>query len=363
MTARFARLAAPGALAAAALLVAACGGGPDPTPTTTVPAAVDAQKGSPPAPDVRAVWPLTGVEADEVADRPALAVKIENSREARPQTGLEQADMVWEEVVEGGITRYVAVFHSSVPDAVEPVRSVRPMDPAIVAPLGGILAYSGAQRPFIDAVDASGAQSVIMDAGDAGFRRNPARPAPHNVIGDPAAFLAQADGERSVPPPAQFAIADDPGEGTAASDGTPASSLEVVMSRMQTTGWQWDEDTGAWLRSEGTSPSMSTSGDQHSATNVVVLEVEVVNTEFRDASGAAVPETRLVGASGTGVVASGGRTLEVEWSKGELADAVELTAGGETVELEPGSTWVELMPATTGSLTVADQAAGSSPDQ
>src|SRR5690606_20428350 len=110
-------------------------------------------------------------------------------------------------------------------------------------------------------------------------------------------------------------------------------------------------------------PSMSTSGDQHSATNVVVLKVEVVNTEFRDASGAAVPETRLVGASGTGVVASGGRTLEVEWSKGELADAVELTAGGETVELEPGSTWVELMPATTGSLTVADQAAGSSPDQ
>ncbi|GAA1975547.1 DUF3048 domain-containing protein [Isoptericola halotolerans] len=353
MTARFTRPAAPGALLGTALLLVACSGQePAPAPTTTVDASAAAQKAAPPEPDASIVWPLTGVETAEVAERPALAIKIENSREARPQTGLEQADLVWEEVVEGGITRYVAVYHSSIPEAVEPVRSVRPMDPAIVAPLDGILAYSGAQPPFIDAVDASGTQSVIMDAGDAGFSRDPNRYAPHNVVGDPEAFLAQADGERTVPPPAQFAFADDPGEGTAVSDGTPASSLEVVMSRMQTTGWQWDEGSGTWLRSEGTSPSMSTSGDQHAATNVVVLEVEVVDTAFKDSSGAAVPETRLVDSSGTGVVASGGSTIDVEWSKGGLDEPIELTAGGEPVELAPGSTWVGLMPQATGSLTV-----------
>ncbi|WP_277208269.1 DUF3048 domain-containing protein [Isoptericola croceus] len=356
MTARFTRPAAAGTLAVVALLLVACSGGAEPAPTTTVPAPVDgASKTSPPEPDVATVWPLTGVATTEVADRPALAIKIENSREARPQTGLEAADMVWEEVVEGGITRYVAVYHSTVPDAVEPVRSVRPMDPAIVAPLDGILAYSGAQPPFIAAVNASGTQSVIMDAGDAGFRRNPARPAPHNVIGDPAAFLAQDDGERTVPPPPQFVFADRPGRSTAAADGDPASSLEVVMSRMQTTGWQWDEDSGTWLRREGTSPSMSTSGEQHAATNVVVLEVEVVATSYRDSSGAAVPEAQLVDSSGSGLVASGGSTLEVEWSKGGLADPVELTAGGEPVELEPGSTWIELLPRATGSFTVSEQ--------
>jgi hypothetical protein len=355
MTARFARLAAPGALLGAALLLAACSGeDPSPTPTTTVPAAVDgAQKASPPEPEVPTVWPLTGVETDEVADRPALAIKIENSREARPQTGLEQADMVWEEVVEGGITRYVAVYHSTVPDVVEPVRSVRPMDPAIVAPLDGILAYSGAQPPFIDAVNDSGTQSVIMDAGDAGFSRDPNRYAPHNVIGDPETFLAQADGERAVPPPDQFAFTDEPGESTAAADGKPASGLEVVMSRMQTTGWVWDEDSETWLRSEGSSPSMSTSGDQHAATNVVVLETEVVDTAYKDPSGAAVPETKLVDSSGSGVVASGGSTIEVEWSKGALGDPVELTAGDEPVELEPGSTWIGLLPQATGSYTVS----------
>ncbi|WP_407319055.1 DUF3048 domain-containing protein [Isoptericola halotolerans] len=356
MTARLTRLAAPGALLGTALLLAACSGEePAPAPTTTVPAAVDgAPKASPPTPEVPTVWPLTGVESDEVADRPALAIKIENSREARPQTGLTQADMVWEEVVEGGITRYVAVYHSSVPETVEPVRSVRPMDPAIVAPLDGILAYSGAQPPFIDAVNDSGTQSVIMDAGDAGFSRDPNRYAPHNVIGDPEAFLAQADGERTVPPPEQFAFRDDPGESTAETDGKPASGLEVVMSRMQTTGWTWDGDSETWLRSEGSSPSMAASGDQHAATNVVVLEVEVVATEFHDSSGAAVPETKLVDSSGPGVVASGGSTVEVEWSKGALDDPIELTAGGETVELEPGSTWIGLMPQSTGSLTVSE---------
>ncbi len=157
------------------------------------------------------MWPLTGVAADEVADRPALAVKIENAPQARPQTGLEQADVVWEEVVEGGITRFVAVFHSQVPQSVGPVRSVRPMDPAIVAPLHGVLAYTGGQQPFIDAVGAAGVQSVVMDEGDDGFTTTRARRAPHNVYGSPETFWAQADDDRTSPPPAQLVFAREPG--------------------------------------------------------------------------------------------------------------------------------------------------------
>ncbi|MCK0118800.1 DUF3048 domain-containing protein [Isoptericola sp. S6320L] len=349
MTVRFARRAAPGALALIAVLVTACGGDPEPAPTTTVPAPVEAQKTAPPTPDAPIVWPLTGVETDEVAARPALAVKIENDPVVRPQTGLDAADMVWEQVIEGGVTRFVAVYHSRVPDAVEPVRSVRPMDPAIVAPLDGILAYSGAQQPFIDDVRAAGTQSVIMDAGDPGFRRDPGAAAPHNVIGDPQAFLARADGERTAPPPAQFAFAAE-GRSTAVADGAERSSLDVHLSPRQTAGWDWDADAGAWLRREGADPSMAASGERHAAANVVVLEVEVVDTSFKDPAGAPVPETQLVG-SGTAFVASGGRVLEAEWSKESVRDPVELVAGGEPVELEPGATWVELLP-TSGGLDV-----------
>jgi hypothetical protein len=332
------------------VLLAGCSGDAEPAPSSTVASPVDpAQKAAPP--EVPVVWPLTGVTVDEVAQRPALAIKIENSRESRPQTGLEHADMVWEEVVEGGITRYVAVYHSSIPDVVEPVRSVRPMDPAIVAPLDGILAYSGAQPPFIAAVGDAGTQSVIMDSGDAGFSRDPNRYAPHNVIGDPEAFLAQDDGERTAPPPAQFRFGQS-GESTAAVDGVATKRLEVVMSRAQTSVWDWRKKAEVWQRSEGSEASMSTSGEQHAAENVVVLEVEVVNTSYKDPSGAPVPETQLVG-SGTGVVASGGKTLDVEWSKESLHDPVVLTAGDEPVELEPGRTWVELMPAGTGSYSTS----------
>ena len=90
--------------------------------------------------------------------RPALAIKVENSGEARPQTGLDQADVVWEQVVEGGISRFVAVYQSQVPAEVGPIRSVRPMDPAIAAPLHGLIAFSGGQPQFVQDLKNAGLQ-------------------------------------------------------------------------------------------------------------------------------------------------------------------------------------------------------------
>ncbi|WP_125773422.1 DUF3048 domain-containing protein [Antribacter gilvus] len=339
---------------ALALVAAGCTSEPEEpqvAPTVTVPAVVVAAKAAPPQPVVPVVWPLTGQPTAEVAARPALAIKIENSSQSRPQTGLEHADIVWEEVVEGGITRFVAVYHSQVPAAVEPVRSVRPMDPAIVAPMRPILAYSGAQQQYIDAVGAAGIQSVIMDLGHAGFRRDRSRRAPHNVIGDPAAFWAQADGARAVPPPAQFAYGRAAGKSTAATVGGPGGRLDVTMSRAHRSLWEWDGT--AYVRSEGSRASVSTSGARHAATNLVLLSVEVVNTPFRDPSGAPVPETQLIG-SGEGVVAALGKSVPVLWSKAALDAPIVLTlADGTPVKLEQGNTWVELVPRGSGSWAIS----------
>jgi hypothetical protein len=92
------------------------------------------------------LWPLTGIESGAVPPHPALAVKVENSVDARPQTGLGAADMVWEEVVEGGITRFVAVYHSTLPPEIGPVRSVRPMA-STGSVAGGRRTTSTATRP------------------------------------------------------------------------------------------------------------------------------------------------------------------------------------------------------------------------
>lgn len=335
------------------LVLAGCGGAPADAPTRTVPAVGDAAKGVPPSPAVPPAWPLTGVPSDDVAVRPALAVKIENLPQARPQTGLDSADIVWEEVVEGGITRFVAVFHSKTPETVGPIRSVRPMDPAIVAPLHGILAYTGAQQPFIDAVDAAGVQSIVMDKGDGGFFKQRGKRAPHNIFGTTADFWEQADDDRTSPPPAQFGYARVAGHGTATTNGAPFALLDVKLSGSSRAQWTWGADENAFLRSEGTTPAVSVDGVRLSAANVVVLSVEMVSTSFKDPAGNPVPETQLVG-TGEGLVASGGKQVAVTWSKDAVESPLVLTGpDGEPVLLEQGATWVELVPRGSGSYAVS----------
>lgn len=323
------------------LLAAGCGSDGAGSATATV-SGPQASRTGPPAPVLPPAWPLTGVKADDVAARPALAVKIENSPGARPQVGLEQADIVWEEVVEGGITRFVAVYHSQVPDQVGPVRSVRPMDPAIVAPMHGILAYSGGQQPFVDAVAAAGVQSVVQDNGDSGFTRAKGRRAPHNVMGSPAEFWAQGDSARTSPPPAQFSYAS-PGAATTRASATPTPRIEVAMSPSSTPVWEWSADAGAFLRSEGTKAAQSADGVRLQATNVIVLSVELVDTPYKDPAGTPVPETKLVG-SGEGTVASGGMSIPVSWSKDAVDAPLVLRDATGVVTLEPGTTWIELVP-------------------
>lgn len=341
-------------MVAGVLALAACGGGgPTDVPTRTVPATVEADKGAPPSPAAPTAWPLTGVPSDDVATRPALAVKIENLPQARPQAGLDAADIVWEEVVEGGITRFVAVYHSKTPETVGPIRSVRPMDPAIVAPMHGILAYTGAQKPFIEAVGAAGIQSIIMDKGDDGFYKQKGKRAPHNVFGRTADFWAQADDDRTSPPPAQFAYASSEGQGTATTAGAPVALLDVRLSASSRAQWSWGADEGAFLRSEGTKPAVSPDGDRLSAANVVVLSVEMTNTKFKDPAGAFVPETQMVG-TGEGVVASAGKQVAVTWSKDAVESPLVLTGpDGGRVLLEQGATWIELVPRGSGSYTVS----------
>jgi hypothetical protein len=345
----------------ALLAASACSPGADEqaSPTVTQAAEATTPKSVPPQP-VRpkpkpepVVWPLTGVRVDgnRLPMRPALAVKIENSPESRPHRGLHTADIVWEQVVEGGVSRFVAVYHSKRPDAVGPVRSVRPMDAATVAPLKGILAFSGGQNPFIERVRKAGVQPIIMDDGAPGFWRSSDRYAPHNVYGSPRSFWKQAKKSRAERPPAQFDHAAKRGEGTAARTGRRARVADVRLSDLQRTVWRWKPKQQAYARSDGGAPSIS-SGRQITARNVVVLSVAVRNTRFRDPGGAPVPETRMVGA-GRGVLLADGRAVSVRWRKEGPRQRIELErANGKPVELEPGNVWIELVPRGTGSWRV-----------
>ena len=358
---------ASAAVAAAFLLAAGLSGcsseepDADPTAQPSVEPSPDASPTSEPTPDLEAptVWPLTGVEVEEIAQRPAIAVKIENSAAARPQIGLEHADMVWETLAEGGITRFVAVFHSDIPEFVAPVRSVRPTDPAIVAPLGGVLVYSGAQPAFISLVNAQNIQSMYMDRGDPGFARMPGRFAPHNVIGTMATFLANVNDSRTVPPENQLVWTWVPGEGTAITEGSAVDSLVAHMSAGQSTGWVWDEESGTFLRSNNNAASLSDTGEQHAATNVVFL-LQDVRMSAADSS---VPETVMVG-SGQAIVASGGHYVEATWVKDSVDSVLQLLdLDGNPILLEPGATWINQVPSNMSwTITLADADASATAD-
>lgn len=346
------------AVAGVALLlgVTACSAGPTPAPVTpepvTVSPTIEPSRTTPPEPVVPIVWPLTGVEVAEVAPRPAVAVKIENTSVARPQAGLEQADVVWETIVEFDVSRLIAVYHSQVPDEVGPIRSVRPMDPLVVAPLHGLLAYSGGQQGILNLVYDSGVQSISQDAGAAGMYRVSHRAAPHNVYGKVQTFIEAADGDHQAPPGQQFAFALRAEQATARLAGAPASTLSFTLSGASHPSWGWDAPSGTWLRSEGSAPATAASGARLSAVNVVSITADHPATGFGAQGGAAVPTYSLVG-EGDAVVATGGMTIAARWSKSAQDAPLQLVGpDGQPLLLAPGNTWVELVPAGKGSLTV-----------
>jgi hypothetical protein len=324
--------------------VVGCGStAPGPVASSSAPAPL-----SPPS----TLWPLTGLERGTALDHPALAVKVENSAQARPQTGLGAADLVWEELVEGGITRFVAVYHSTLPTEIGPVRSVRSTDAAIAAPLHGVFAFSGGQPAFVEEVADAGLQVLSEADGAAGFYRVDSRPAPHDVYTDPLALVAQADTRHAAPPTTQFEIAGAGNAPTAVTAGTTTGTVALQLSGVSRPSWSWSAPEGRWLRAEDTAPAVDADGTPLGATNVVVLRTDTADTGTVDPAGNPVPETVLIG-SGEALVATGGHTLAVTWVKKAVDERLVLRGpDGNPVRLAPGTTWVELVPTGTGSVTV-----------
>jgi len=288
--------------------------------------------------------PLTGESvAAGAAVNPSLAAKIDNHKEARPQVGLDRTDIVFEELVEGGLTRYVAVWQSDIPDEIGPVRSIRPMDPDIVSAFGGIIAYSGGQQRFVALMQATNVFNAIhgQKATAETFYRTTTKKAPHNVLVKAVQVVAE---HPDLPAPQQqFAFALDTASSTAAKDGTPASTVNLVFSNASAPSWAWDSSQGKYLRAQLGVADLDSNGAQLSATNVIAIFVGI-DTSL------GVPKTQLIG-SGEAWVSSGGNTIHATWSKDAPTSVIRLVDDqGVTLRLAPGNSWIELVPS-SGSVT------------
>ncbi|MDM7832230.1 DUF3048 domain-containing protein [Cellulomonas edaphi] len=346
---------ATAAVGSIALALTACSGDADPAPTPSpvvVGPTIEPSKAPAPTPSAEPVWPLTGV-AGKPANRAALAVKIENTSQARPQTGLNEADVVWETIVEFQVSRYIAVYHSHVPAEVGPIRSVRPSDPIVLAPTKGLLAFSGGQRGILPLVAKAGLQPLSNDAGTPGMYRTHDRAAPHNVYGDPKTFWKSANARHQDSPAQQFLFARTAAESAAVAYGRAASKLDFHLSAASNPSWTWDGKAKKWNRSEGSTPATGRDGKRLVAVNVVSIVARHVDSGFNAQGGAPVPVYKLVG-SGKGTVATGGKTIAVTWKKAATDEPLRLfTANGKPALLAPGNTWVELVPKEDGRLSIS----------
>ncbi|TFD11617.1 DUF3048 domain-containing protein [Cryobacterium sp. TMT4-10] len=296
------------------------------------------------SPDATALAPLRGTPVPAgSALSPSLAVKIDNHEAARPQVGLERTDIVFEELVEGGLTRYVAVWQSGIPELVGPVRSIRPMDPDIIAPFGGIVAYSGGQQQFVDLMEATDVVTVSQESDETGvFYREDSRDAPHNVILKAKELVDRND---TVAVPAQqFSYTPTVAGSSAATDGEAVSAVDSRFSDQRWPGWTWDQASLTYLRSQEGTPDLDGSGAQLRATNVLILRVDIDETSTN------VPKTTMVG-SGEAWVSAGGKSLHATWSKtGRDAPIRLVDDNGQAVRLAAGNTWIELVPGDRGSV-------------
>lgn len=288
-------------------------------PTTTVPAAP--------------VYPLTGLPLTDaaVAARPALVVKIDNAPGARPQTGFNEADMVYEEIVNDNLTRFAMIFQSGGSDPVGPIRSGRIQDINLFGSLNHpLFSWSGGNKTVTNAINASDLVNIGPSKARVYFRGG-GRKAPHNLYSKTTDLWTQAPAD-AAPPAQQFTYRAD----GVAPAGTPSPGVELSLDAVDVS-WAWDVSTGLYRRTmEGQRHTDAATGDQVSTNNIVVLVMEYAS----GISGS--PDAQSVG-SGEAFVFSGGNYVHATWTRPDRLLPFTLTGDdGKVVGLSPGRTFVEL---------------------
>ena len=284
------------------------------------------------------VYPLTGLPVTDpaAAARPALVVKIDNNSKARPQSGLNEADIVFEEIVEVQ-TRFAAVFQSQLADPVGPIRSGRTQDVDLLGSLNRPLFMWSGGNPAVtkiiensDFVNLSAQRSAVYQG--AGFFRDGSRPSPHNLYAQGSMAVTLAP-EGAGPPPQQFEYLA-PGE---APEGVPSVGVDGDMDGLKIE-WRYDAASNSYLRTNGGTPHQDALSGQITTQNVIVMVVD-----YRaSAADSRSPEAQTIG-SGEVMVFTGGVWAHGTWTRTDRLSPIVMTDDqGQPILLTPGRTWIEL---------------------
>jgi hypothetical protein len=336
-----------------AALLAACSGGdaapmatsvtptpspsPSPTPTPSpapLPTASSAAYGIP-----AGASPFSGLPGGE--GKPVLAIKIDNTRAAQPHAGLQSADLVYVEEVEWDLTRLLAIFNSSLPPEIGPVRSARISDIDMLAPFGAVaFSNSGMQsklKPYIAAANLYDVSAErIYDA----FRNDPGRPAPVDHLADPVALLAAAP-DAALAQDIGLVFSQDPPPG-----GTPVAKVTATWPSSEVS-FTWDPQAGNFIVGLNGEESRSTEGGPQRAATAVIQSVAQTDSGFGDKYGGKTPFIETVG-SGGAIVLRDGRMWSVTWDRPDMLSGTTFTLpDGSLMPFAIGQEWIVLLDKTS----------------
>lgn len=291
------------------------------------------------------VHPLTGVVqtgSPSWEDRPVLAIKIGNAPSERPQAGLDKADLTYEEIVEGGSTRFMAIFSTNDAGRVGPVRSARKVDPTLLSPLNALFGYSGGAPSTIRVLAAaSGFTDVGVDKASSAYHRDSNRRSPYNLYTSTTELWSGRSG--SLPRP-QFSFLK---ASQAAGTGSQEVAKDIGFSFAGTGApiqYVYDATTGAYKRLLGDSPQMAEGSAPLEYRNVVVQYVRLSAGYSIDKAGYRTHDIATTG-SGELIVFRGGKVFRGTWKRDSSSEPTTFAdAQGRVIPLAQGNTMIELLP-------------------
>ena len=313
----------------------------------TVPSA-DATTTPSPTPTPEPKCPLTGEDPATAAllERPAIAVKIENNSVAYPLSGLADAEIVYEELVEGGITRFLALFHCTDTDKAGPVRSSREIDPAVMKPITRILAAAGGNAIVRRTLAEAGLVLVDEDTPGGALGRIPRSDATfeHTLYANTKTVRKVGRVEFDKPPPEHvFAFGELEGK------AKKARSVEMNFGGAATIEYRWNGK--GWQRLDGGSP-LPVEGGEIVVANVLI-ELHTINFSDTIVDVAGNPSIVFADERGKGkaILLRDGKAIKGTWSRRDEGEpAVFETRSGDEMVFAPGVTWVELLPDEKGEI-------------
>ena len=285
------------------------------------------------------------------SDNEIIVVKIDDTNQARPQTGIEDADVVYIEQVEGGATRIAALYSSKYPEVVGPVRSARISDIDIFAQYGKIgLAYSGAQQKLTSVINISNLFNMSAERFGYGepYFRDDSRYAPVNLYLHPNILLEKAHAkdiyfEKATKSGWVFGpIGTSEKDGKKIKNGRKVLGVDFSWPAVKY-GADWDKVSKKWLIRQNGEPKMAKSGSQLAADTLVLQLVAITDSEYGDKNGGVTPHVESIG-TGNALIFRNGKVFDAIWSRPTATDTTTWKdAAGVDIPFATGQTWIALV--------------------